>query len=267
MNERICMTTIGRVSFLGCPLDMIDPGEIMARAARGLDGSGGRLRIEGLNVAKLVEARADPSLMAALREAELVHVDGAGISLGLRAIGVTPPARRAGIDLMVDLCRLAAASERSVYLLGARPNVVAAAARRLAESVPGLRIAGIRDGYFVDDEEADVVDAVRRSGAGMLFIGISSPRKERFLLAHWERLGVPLAMGVGGSFDVVSGTLRRAPAWMQRYALEWLFRLLQEPTRLLERYARTNLCFLWLLICARLRRGDGRSPVLADQDE
>ncbi|WP_049794766.1 WecB/TagA/CpsF family glycosyltransferase [Methylomonas methanica] len=221
-----------------------------------------RLRIEGLNVAKLVDARGNPALMAALREAEVVHMDGAGISFGLKVLGIAPPERRAGIDLMAELCGLAAGLDRSVYLLGARPEIVRAAARRLAEIEPGLKVAGIRDGYFSEYEEQDIVEAIRGSGAGILFIGISSPKKEHFLQAHWQHLGVSVGMGVGGSFDVVSGRLRRAPVWMQRYGLEWLFRLGQEPGRLFRRYAFTNLCFLGLLIRARmsksLPRGFGR---------
>lgn len=238
-----------RVSFLECPLDLVAPKEILEHAAMALKGRA-RLRIEGLNVAKLVEARGDPALMAALREAEVVHVDGAGISLGLKILGIAPPERRAGIDLMVELCGLAAALDQSVYLLGARSEIVRAAARRLTENMPGLKIAGIRDGYFSEYEEEDIAEAIRGSGAGILFIGISSPKKEHFLRKHWRHLGVSVGMGVGGSFDVISGTLRRAPVWMQRHGLEWLFRLRQEPVRLFRRYARTNLCFLGLLIRA-----------------
>lgn len=248
-----------RVTFLGCPLDMVAPAGILDRAGMALRGQG-RLRIEGLNVAKLVEARGDTALMAALQEAELVHVDGAGILLGLKVLSVQPPERRAGIDLMMDLCRLAAAQGKSVYLLGARPEVVRKAAHKLADAVPGLSIAGVQDGYFSEEEETRIVDAIRQSGAGLLFIGISSPKKERFLQAHWARLGVPLGMGVGGSFDVISGELRRAPVWMQRNGLEWLFRLWQEPGRLFGRYMRTNLCFLWLLAQARLGGRKGALP-------
>jgi N-acetylglucosaminyldiphosphoundecaprenol N-acetyl-beta-D-mannosaminyltransferase len=244
-----------RVTFLGCPLDLIGHAEILLRAQEAMRGHG-RLRIEGLNVAKLVDARGDPFLMTALREAELVHVDGAGIILGLRLLGLAQPLRRAGIDLMTDLCREAVLQDRSVYLLGAHPDVVRAAAENLVGAVPGLRIAGFRDGYFADEEAAGVAEEIRQSGAGLLFIGISSPKKECFLRAHWERLGVSLGMGVGGSFDVVSGTLRRAPRWMQRCGLEWLYRLMQEPKRLFRRYARTNLGFLWLLARARLRGSD-----------
>lgn len=247
------MKGAARALFLGCPLDLIAPREVLERAAMALKGRT-RLRIEGLNVAKLVEARGNPALMAALREAEVVHMDGAGISFGLKALGIAPPERRAGIDLMVELCGLAAALDQSVYLLGARSEIVRAAARRLAEKEPGLKIAGIRDGYFSEYEEQDIVEAIRESGAGILFIGISSPKKEHFLRKHWRHLGVSVGMGVGGSFDVISGTLRRAPVWMQRHGLEWLFRLGQEPVRLFRRYALTNLCFLGLLIRARISK-------------
>ncbi|WP_446811170.1 WecB/TagA/CpsF family glycosyltransferase [Methylomonas sp. 2BW1-5-20] len=255
-----------RATFLDCPLDLIDSGEILALAAKALGGET-RLRIEGLNVAKLVEARGDPLLMAALREAELVHLDGAGISLGFKALGAVPPQRRAGIDLMVDLCGLAAAMNSSVYLLGAKPEIVRAAAQRLVDRVPGLKIAGVRDGYFTEAQEADVVRGIRQSGAGILFIGISSPKKERFLQEYWGPLDVSVGMGVGGSFDVVSGALRRAPGWMQRYGFEWLFRLIQEPTRLFECYARTNFCFLCLLIRARLGANKGLSTDFGNSDK
>lgn len=248
------MTGGCRIDFLGCPLDLVDHQDILTLAAEAL-GGGQRLRIEGLNVAKLVDARADPALMAALNEAELVHVDGAGINLGLALGGHRRPVRRPGIDLMVDLCRLAAEAGRGIYLLGARPGVAETVARRLQASVPGLSVTGVGDGYFSDDQAPVVVEAIRGSGAGVLFIGISSPRKELFLSRYWDNLGVDLAMGVGGSFDVLAGRLRRAPPWMQRMGLEWLFRLLQEPGRLTGRYARTNLAYLALLAGLRTRTG------------
>lgn len=248
-----------RVDFLGCPLDLTPPSTIMERAHRAMLGDG-RLRIEGLNVAKLVQARSDTLLMGALCDAELVHVDGAGISLGLKAMGMPTPERRAGIDLMVDLCRQAAAMGQSVYLLGARPDIVQAAAKNLQVAVPDLAIAGTRDGYFNEADEEEIVETIRASGAGLLFIGISSPKKELFLRSHWERLDVSLGMGVGGSFDVISGSLRRAPLWMQQNGLEWLYRWWQEPVRLFGRYASTNLIFLWLLARARLTGRSGAMP-------
>ncbi|WP_083199807.1 WecB/TagA/CpsF family glycosyltransferase [Pseudomonas defluvii] len=241
-----------RIDFLGCPLDLIAPHDLMEEAKRSLAGER-RLHLEGLNVAKLVDARSAPLLMGALNEAEWVHIDGAGISLGLKLLDIPVPPRRAGIDLLGDLCALAAETGASVYLLGARREVVQLTAQRLLGRYPKLRIVGVRDGYFSAEEEADVVEAIRASGADMLFIGMSSPKKELLLQKHWQHLGVKIGMGVGGSFDVLSGTLPRAPRWMQVIGMEWFFRLLMEPRRLLWRYVRTNVAYLFLLIVAKFK--------------
>ncbi len=241
-----------RIEFLGCPLDLLSPQEIIEQARHSLT-DGRRLRLEGLNVAKLVDARATPFLMQALQEAECVHIDGAGISQGLKTLGIDAPPRCAGIDLMGLLCEMAATTGASVYLLGARQEVVELTAERLLARYPGLRIVGMRNGYFTAGEAAEVIQGIRASGADILFIGMSSPKKELLLKNHWSSLGVKVGMGVGGSFDVLSGQLPRAPHWVQRVAMEWLFRLLLEPRRLLWRYVRTNSVYLLLLAFARLR--------------
>lgn len=241
-----------RINFLGCPVDLLTPDELLDEAEQVLQQDQ-RMRLEGLNVAKLVDARNQSELWYALDQAERVHVDGAGISLGLKWLQLSSPPRRAGVDLLGDLCALAVRLDAPVYLLGARPHAVALTAQRLLSRYPGLRIAGARDGYFEASEEADVVNTIRESGAKLLFIGISSPKKEVFLRTHWANLGVNIGMGVGGSFDVISGQLPRAPRWMQRCGLEWCFRLALEPRRLGWRYVRTNSAFGALLLTAKLK--------------
>jgi N-acetylglucosaminyldiphosphoundecaprenol N-acetyl-beta-D-mannosaminyltransferase len=251
-----------RIQFLGCPLDLLSAQEMIEQVRHAL-ADGHRLRLEGLNVAKLVDARATPFLMQALQEAERVHIDGGGISLGLKALGITAPPRYAGIDLMGQLCAMAAATDASVYLLGARQEVVELTAERLLARYPGLRIVGARNGYYTASEETEVIQGIRASGADILFVGMSSPKKELLLQTHWSNLGVKVGMGVGGAFDVLSGQLPRAPRWVQRITMEWLFRLLLEPRRLLWRYVRTNSLYLLLLAFARLRLvtlSKGRSP-------
>lgn len=240
-----------RTWFLGCPVDLLDNAELLRRAENAGRGQAPRMRIEGLNVAKLVDARGNPELSQALRDAELVHVDGKGIALGLAAFGIKGE-RYAGIDLMQDVCAQASLLGLGIYLLGARLDIVTAAAERLRERSPSLVIAGLRDGYFRKHEETAVVDAINASGAAFLFIGISSPKKEIFLREHWERLAVPVAMGVGGAFDVVSGQLPRAPRLVQKIGMDWLFRLCLEPRRLAIRYFRTNAIYALLLACAWL---------------
>lgn len=245
-------TASRRVDLLGCPVDLLSPRELLADIEKVLRNNQ-HMRLEGLNVAKLVDARQEPDLMQALRQAERVHIDGAGIYLGLKWLRPSPPARRAGIDLLGDLCALAVRLEAPIYLLGAKPDAVHGTARRLTAQYPGLRIAGIRDGYFKSEEEPAIVEAIRTSGAKLLFIGISSPKKEIFLHQHWPQLGVNLGMGVGGSFDVLSGQLPRAPRWMQRFGMEWCFRMLIEPRRLAWRYLRTNSIYAWLLLSAKVK--------------
>ena len=120
-------------------------------------------------------------------------------------------------------------------------------AAQLQKQYPDLRFAGLRDGYFTPEQEAEVVSDIRNSGADRLFIGMPTPRKERFLAAHRDDLNVPFIMGVGGSFDVLAGQIARAPARIQALGLEWLYRVYQEPGRMWWRYARTNTLFAGIL--------------------
>ncbi|HLI57761.1 MAG TPA: WecB/TagA/CpsF family glycosyltransferase, partial [Actinomycetota bacterium] len=166
-----------------------------------------------------------------------------------RALGRPLPERVAGIDLFLRLLEAAQKDGDSVYLLGATPAVVDRVARVIEERFAGLRVAGHRDGFWVDDDE--VVGEVRAAAPAYLFLAIPSPRKEFWLGQHLEELGVPFAMGVGGSFDVVAGTVRRAPRWMQRAGLEWSFRLVQEPRRMWKRYLVGNTAFIWLTLRER----------------
>jgi N-acetylglucosaminyldiphosphoundecaprenol N-acetyl-beta-D-mannosaminyltransferase len=200
-----------------------------------------------VNVAKLVQMQDDPALAAAVEACDIINIDGAGIVFGGRILGLPIPERVAGIDLFERLLARAEQSGRSVYLLGAKPQVIEAAVARIRASRPGLKIAGFHHGYFWHDEAA-VVAEIRASGAEMLFVGIGSPLKEQFIDRWRDQFGVLFAMGVGGTFDVVAGEVRRAPHWMQRMGLEWLFRLLQEPRRMWRRYLVTNTRFLAMIL-------------------
>jgi N-acetylglucosaminyldiphosphoundecaprenol N-acetyl-beta-D-mannosaminyltransferase len=150
------------------------------------------------------------------------------------------------VDLFLQLLDMAADKKFPVYFLGARQNVVQKAVHRMQERFPGLHIAGWHHGYFWDDEESVVRD-IQNSGAALLFVAISSPKKENFIHKWKDRLGVQFVMGVGGTFDVVAGKTKRAPGWMQRIGLEWFYRLCQEPRRMWKRYLVTNSVYAWLL--------------------
>jgi N-acetylglucosaminyldiphosphoundecaprenol N-acetyl-beta-D-mannosaminyltransferase len=202
-----------------------------------------------LNAGKVVMMADHPKLAAVVSACDLVNADGQSVVWAGRMLGVPFPERVAGIDLMEEL--LAAAEERGlgVFFLGARSEVLDRFVRGVRARFPALVVSGYRDGYFDAGDDTQVARTVVASGARMLFVGISSPRKEYFLSEQASTLKGVFAMGVGGSFDVFAGETRRAPRWMQRTGLEWAYRLLQEPGRLHKRYLVGNTRFL--LIAAR----------------
>jgi N-acetylglucosaminyldiphosphoundecaprenol N-acetyl-beta-D-mannosaminyltransferase len=206
-----------------------------------------------VNVAKLVNMQTDRELAESVRACDIVNIDGMGVVWAARLLGADVPERVAGIDLFGRLLALAAQRGFPVFLLGAKPEIVAEVAARSVAAYPGLNIAGIHHGYFSDDERA-VVEHIRRSGARMLFVAMTSPKKENFINRWRDELGVDFVMGVGGTFDVVAGKVRRAPRWMQQAGMEWLYRVLQEPRRMWKRYLVTNSRFALMLTAAWLQR-------------
>lgn len=208
-----------------------------------------------VNAANVVLANEDDSYRSLLERADAIGADGQPFIWAARLLGHDLPERVAGIDLMERILERAREAGWRIYLLGARAQVVERLAGRLAAD--GVMIAGHRDGYF-DDEEAPAVAAqIAESGADVLFVGMPTPIKERFIVEHAAPAGIPAAIGVGGSFDVLAGELRRAPRVMQRLGLEWLFRLMQEPRRLFGRYASTNTKFVGIFVRSALRRRRG----------
>jgi N-acetylglucosaminyldiphosphoundecaprenol N-acetyl-beta-D-mannosaminyltransferase len=210
-----------------------------------------------VNVAKLVNLQSDSNLREAVAGCDIVNIDGAGIVFGGRLLGYPIPERVAGIDLFHRLLERAETSGRSAYFLGAKPDVLETAVSNIRTEYPKLNVAGYHHGYFWDDEAA-IVDNIRNSNADLLFVGISSPMKEQFIDRWSDQLGVKFAMGVGGTFDVVAGKVRRAPEWMQKLGLEWLYRVIQEPRRMFMRYLTTNSLFAWMLLTELARRALGR---------
>lgn len=201
-----------------------------------------------INAAKVVEFHDDEALRNAIDEAHLLTADGQAVAWAARLLGQPVPERVAGIDLMKALLTHAAQREYSVYLLGAKQEIVRECVAKAQALYPSLRIAGYRNGYFERHEEADLVDAIRATKPDILFLGFGTPAKEYFMHRHYRALGVPFVMGVGGAFDVFAGRLARAPRWMQRSGLEWAFRLGQDPRRMWKRYLIGNPRFVWLIV-------------------
>lgn len=245
-----------RINLMGCPMDVATMDETVAVIDESL-AAGRFTQHVVVNVAKLVNMRKDPELDASVRECDIINIDGMGVVLGARMLGHDVPERVAGVDLFHALLAMSADRGYSVYLLGAKDEVVAETARRVQQQYPGLKLVGYHHGYFWDDEQA-MVEKVRASGAQLLFVAITSPKKENFINRWRDQLGVTFVMGVGGTFDVVAGKVKRAPLWMQKYGLEWLYRVLQEPGRMWKRYLVTNSKFAWMLLKAKSNQLLGR---------
>ena len=203
-----------------------------------------------VNVAKLVHMQTDKVLHDSVVGCDIINIDGMGVVWGARFLGFDVPERVAGVDLFHSLLALAVEKQESVYLLGATDEVLEQAVINIRAQYPNLLIAGHHHGYFWDDEAA-LVERVKNSGAAMLFVAVTSPKKEAFINRWREQLGVKFVMGVGGTFDVVAGKVKRAPVWMQNIGMEWLYRLLQEPGRMWKRYLSTNAQFAWMLFKAK----------------
>ena len=219
------------VNLLGVRLHAVTMSQALAEAEKYIREDRPHM-IVTTDASGLMRARDDPEFREIVNQADLVTPDGAGVVLSARLLNIPLEARCAGCDMVSGLCGVAAKLGRSVYLLGAAPGVAEKAAEKLKEQAPELEVAGCHDGYFSEDEEAEIVEEIERARPAVLFVALGIPRQEQWIREHLEELGAPVCVGVGGSFDVISGLKRRAPVWMQRAGLEWLYRVAKEPWRL-----------------------------------
>jgi N-acetylglucosaminyldiphosphoundecaprenol N-acetyl-beta-D-mannosaminyltransferase len=241
-----------RRELFGLHLDAMTRPEAVDRCLRAVK-DGERLEVGVLNAAKVVWLRRDGRLRTCLNSCGLLLADGQSVVWASRMLRRPLPERVAGIDLFQDLLAQAASRRIPVYLLGARSAVVDRAVEEARHRYPGLVFAGYRDGYFADHQAGPIADEIRRSGAQLLFLGMSSPKKEEFCARYAARTGAAVVHGVGGSIDILAGLTRRAPERWQRLGLEWLYRTVQEPRRMGPRYLRTNLAFFGIVAREVLR--------------
>ncbi|MDO9166248.1 MAG: WecB/TagA/CpsF family glycosyltransferase [Rhodoferax sp.] len=247
MNKR------NRIEMMGCQIDNLTMEETL-QTVEGFIKSGQPHQHVVVNVDKLVKASRDPMLRSIINECALINVDGMPVVWASRLVGKRLKERVAGVDLFESLMRRSADKGWRVYLLGAREDVVAGVKTTYEKKYPGLVVAGYRNGYWKPEEEAGVVEQITAANADLLFVAISSPKKEQFLARYQAEMKIPFAMGVGGTFDVAVGKVKRAPVWMQNAGLEWFYRFLQEPRRMFKRYFVDDMAFFWLLLKEVARR-------------
>ncbi|MCP5179539.1 MAG: WecB/TagA/CpsF family glycosyltransferase [Pseudomonadales bacterium] len=206
-----------------------------------------RLDIGVVNAAKVVAMQKDLMLRESVLSSDVIFADGQSLVWAARLAGKHLPERVAGIDLMYALLERGSQVGFKVYCLGAEEWVNARVAQKIRDDYPGVQLVGRRNGYFSATEEPEIAKEIADSCADILFVAMTSPLKENFMARWGDAMNTTVTHGVGGSFDVFAGKIRRAPRIMQSLGLEWLFRVMQEPTRLWKRYLTSNFAFLRLL--------------------
>ncbi|WP_320959572.1 WecB/TagA/CpsF family glycosyltransferase [Hungatella effluvii] len=197
-----------------------------------------------VNALKINLMKDDKQLRKIVNICPLINADGASIVWAAKKLGIPLKERVTGIDLFENLIKLANDKGYKIYLFGAKEEVVVKLKNMFEEQYPNLQIVGYRNGYFTEADEPEIVKDMAESGADMMFVAFSSPKKEYWVNKYLKQLNIPFVMGVGGSFDVMTGVTNRAPIWMQNHGLEWFYRFIQEPRRLWKRYIIGNCQFV-----------------------
>lgn len=183
------------------------------------------------NAEMLLMATHDAELKKILNEAELVVADGAGTVWAAHYLGYEMPERVAGFDLVQEIMKISPAHDYKIFLFGAAPGIADKAKLKAEKLYPGIKIVGVRNGFFTADDEPEIIAQIKNSKADILLAALGVPKQEKFLSKYKAELNIPLSIGVGGTFDVMAGVVKRAPLWMQKAKLEWLFRAMLQPSR------------------------------------
>ena len=242
-----------RIQMMGCWVDNLTMEETLGTVENFIH-SGRPHQHVVVNVDKIVKASRDPVLRNIINGCDLINADGMPVVWASRLLGKPLKERVTGVDLFESLMERSAEKGWRVFLLGAREEVVSRVAQIYPARYPGLTIAGYRNGYWKPEDEAGVANAIAATRPDILFVAISSPKKENFLARYQAAMKIPFAMGVGGTFDVAVGLVQRAPVWMQKAGLEWFYRFLQEPRRMFRRYFIDDMAFVALFAREWMKR-------------
>ena len=241
-----------KADILGCRVDILGSEEAISRTREMIYRSKPG-HIITLNAEIVYQAQSSQELRETINGADLVTPDGIGIVWGGKKLGYDFRERVTGIDLLYRLCQAAPAEGWKIYLLGSAPGVAEEAAHRLIEANPGLQIAGTRDGYFSEEDIPELIKKIKELSPHILFVAMGAPKQEYWIKKYKDILGVPACIGVGGSLDVIAGHKKRAPGWMIKLNLEWLYRLLSEPSRFQRQLVLPK--FMSLILKSRFKGG------------
>jgi len=219
-----------RVNILGVKVDAVTMAQAVECVTKLISADKSSM-VATANAEMLLNATHDAELKAILNAASLVVPDGAGTVWAARHLGKFMPERVAGFDLVQELMKISPRNDWKIFLFGAAPGIADKAKLKAEELYPGIKIVGTRNGYFKPEDEPEIVARIKFSRADILLAALGVPKQEKWLAAHKDELKIPVSIGVGGTFDVMAGVVKRAPLWMQRARLEWLFRAMLQPSR------------------------------------
>ena len=232
-----------RITILNTTIDVLNVTDTIRLVERYIEQKV-PLHLMGVNADKINELNKNERLKQIVNSCGIINADGASVIKASKFLGKPLPERVAGIDLMQSLIELSEKQGYSVYLLGAKQEVVDKTASVLKEQHPCLKLVGVHNGYFKESDWVNISKELKSIHPDLVFVGITSPMKEYLIEFLQDDGNDSVFMGVGGSFDVLSGNIPRAPKWMQKAGLEWLFRVMQEPRRLFKRYFVGNWIFI-----------------------
>lgn len=217
--------------FLNGKLSLLGEDEVVHKICQFVEEGGFHIVVTCDAYAFTVASK-DKEFSDILRSADLVTPDGMGVVLGAKLLRIPVKERVAGVDIVTRLLPTAEEKGWSLFFLGGIPGVADKAVQNIKKSFPKIKVVGCRDGYFTKEQEKFVVEKIRKSSADILLVGMGIPKQEKFIWRNRDRLGVKVAIGVGGTLDVLSGKVRRAPRWMRKSGLEWLYRLIFQPSKI-----------------------------------
>ena len=244
---------MNRITICNIPVDVLTMQQTIDRIDRAILGKE-HIHHVVINAVKVANAQKDEELKDSIIHCDIINADGQGIVWASQLLKKPLPERVAGIDLMEELVKLAAQKRYRLFFLGAKEEIVKTVVDIYSKKYGNNIIAGYRNGYFTKDDEPGIAQQIADSNADILFVAISSPKKEIFLNTYKHLIKTPFIMGVGGSFDVVSGFVKRAPKWMQDWGLEWFYRTMQEPGRMWKRYLFGNSTFIYLVLKEKVKQ-------------
>ena len=248
--------TKNRVNIFDCPIDNLTMVETISLIDFNIKNKILTHHVV-VNAAKLVYIKDNISLFNSVVECDIINADGQAVVWASKILNYPLKERVTGIDLMYNLIKLSVKNNYKIFFLGSDEINIKKTIVQISKQYNKNIIAGYHNGYFGFEDEHDIVQKIKKSSADILFVGISSPKKEIFLKKYKNSLNVPFIMGVGGSFDIISGKVSRAPIWMQGLGLEWFYRFIKEPKRMWRRYLYTNVIFIYRLVKEKLNKYRG----------